>query len=801
LPADVPRLAPPKRRQAARAEAPKPKSGGARAKVLVGVGLVLVLGAGATVFVLPRLRGGPGVSSVIGPFEADLARDHFPAYQRAAEALETASGAEGAPPELRAAQAEVLLLSVLGRGADRARIARSEQALGAVTAPEPVPPVFARARALVAIARNRGREVDGLLGAEADRPGGQLVQGLRRLAEHKAELAAGLFQKASVGTGVLGAYLGARALEEQGKRAEAVAAYRKVLERNAGHGGAQIALLRLSDDPADKRLSAAEALLPRLGTSASPGEQAEAQVVLGGGLLAGGRTPEAVAALSRAVALNGQSVAAQVALGEALLLDRRYADAQGRFRALGAAALRDPRVRLGLGGALIGVGQVAEGRGLVAQAITELPNDGRGDYFLALAEEKKAPADLDAAILGHRKALTANPRFLPAALRLAALLQAKGQAVDAVGVLQKAKQIDAPAEALDLAWGEALVAAKQASKAEEVFRAALGRNGNPGPARLGLASALLAQGKLDEAQAELEKTLAEAPETPDVRRRLAELLVQRGKKPEALARLEEDVATGKASASTRAALGKLAFELNRMDRAVVVLEAVLSDEPGTPEAAFTLARVREAQGELPRALADYRRALAFENTPALHLAYGRALVRVAREEDAQREFEAAGDAPGAHLELGRLRMRRNDLDGALRAFEAEAKLSPRDGDAHLQRGFVLDKLGQAAAAADAWRAALRAEPGFVIAQYHLGRFEMDRGKPSQAIGYLRAAVARPKSLGAWEAEAYFQLGQAELAEGSRSAAAAAFKKYLDLAPPEAPARPEAQKHLQRLGQK
>jgi cytochrome c-type biogenesis protein CcmH/NrfG len=45
---------------------------------------------------------------------------------------------------------------------------------------------------------------------------------------------------------------------------------------------------------------------------------------------------------------------------------------------------------------------------------------------------------------------------------------------------------------------------------------------------------------------------------------------------------------------------------------------------------------------------------------------------------------------------------------------------------------------------------------------------------------------------------YFQLAQAELLTGSKSAAVAAFKKYLELAPPDAPARPEATRQVARL---
>jgi hypothetical protein len=53
----------------------------------------------------------------------------------------------------------------------------------------------------------------------------------------------------------------------------------------------------------------------------------------------------------------------------------------------------------------------------------------------------------------------------------------------------------------------------------------------------------------------------------------------------------------------------------------------------------------------------------------------------------------------------------------------------------------------------------------------------------------------------WESEVYFQLGQAELLTGSKSASLAAFKKYLELAPQDAPSRPEAMRQVTLLSSK
>jgi tetratricopeptide (TPR) repeat protein len=226
---------------------------------------------------------------------------------------------------------------------------------------------------------------------------------------------------------------------------------------------------------------------------------------------------------------------------------------------------------------------------------------------------------------------------------------------------------------------------------------------------------------------------------------------------------------------------------------------VTNDSPGTPEAYFTLGRVREAAGDKPRALREYRSALLYESYPLLHLALGRTLAALGKEDDALVHLSAAGDLAAARLERARIRLRRGRLDEALIDAEAAARLEPDNAQARFVHGLCLDLLGQADRAAAAWRAAIKASPDLAEAHYRLGRYEMDKGRPGAAIEALRQAAARKASSGAtWEGDLYFQLALAELNGGSRGAAAGALRRYLEVAPPDAPARPEAEKMLGKL---
>jgi tetratricopeptide (TPR) repeat protein len=78
---------------------------------------------------------------------------------------------------------------------------------------------------------------------------------------------------------------------------------------------------------------------------------------------------------------------------------------------------------------------------------------------------------------------------------------------------------------------------------------------------------------------------------------------------------------------------------------------------------------------------------------------------------------------------------------------------------------------------------------------------MDHGRPKNAIDHFRKAIAKMPASAPFEADLYFQLGQAELLTGSKPVALAAFKKYLELAPQDAPTRPDAMRQVTRLSNK
>jgi cytochrome c-type biogenesis protein CcmH/NrfG len=127
---------------------------------------------------------------------------------------------------------------------------------------------------------------------------------------------------------------------------------------------------------------------------------------------------------------------------------------------------------------------------------------------------------------------------------------------------------------------------------------------------------------------------------------------------------------------------------------------------------------------------------------------------------------------------------------------------PSNAEAHLLLGQAEDRLGHVARAESAWKTAVRLAPSSAEARYRLGRLEMDRGQATSALPQLRAAAEHLPATGAtdlsWRADLYFQLGFAETRQGSRDRALAAFRRYLDVAPGDAPARVEVTRQIHEI---
>ena len=166
-----------------------------------------------------------------------------------------------------------------------------------------------------------------------------------------------------------------------------------------------------------------------------------------------------------------------------------------------------------------------------------IPELGPDVYFHAgqMAEERNNPEE---ALRQYAKSLDKDPRYLPALIASARLLDRLGKREEAARVYQEAMRLhpDSPTPYNDL--GLNLLRRRQWEAAEAVFRQAVQRAPKDARYRNNLARALVGSGKTDEALTALQEALAPAA----AHYNLAYLLRQDGKMEEARRHLEQALA-------------------------------------------------------------------------------------------------------------------------------------------------------------------------------------------------------------------------------------------------------------------
>lgn len=235
---------------------------------------------------------------------------------------------------------------------------------------------------------------------------------------------------------------------------------------------------------------------------------------------------------------------------------------------------------------------------------------------------------------------------------LGAALVDDGQAVAAVGVLEKAVAIAPDYVPAYNNLGVALRAAGRTDDAIRRYRDGLAVNDTYPDLHYNLANALLAINRPDEAAEHLRRSAAGTPDSAGVHNNLGTALAEKGQFAEAAAQFELAVALDPTSTRAHRNLGNVLAELGRHDEAFVHLTQAVTLAPDDADAhydlgAFLLGRDRNAEAEA-----------AF--TAALRA--------------------RPGYAP-AHNNLGIALGSQGDLVGAIAQFETALRLQPDFADA------------------------------------------------------------------------------------------------------------------------
>jgi tetratricopeptide (TPR) repeat protein len=337
--------------------------------------------------------------------------------------------------------------------------------------------------------------------------------------------------------------------------------------------------------------------------------------------------------------------------------------------------------------------------------------------YLGLAEvagRRNDPAAVDSWL---QKAISADPNDTVALRTWAVQLYRRGRYAEAEAAFKKLIALDPDsAEArADLAETY-LVGLKKPKAAEEAYRAAIARDANYLRAHLGLAGALAAQRRIDDAVAVYRQAEALAPTDPTP--------------PHSLARLYASQA--------------------KFDLALAELDKAIKIDPKFLPAHLERGDLLLAKNDIDGAIAAYRAGATAVKEPAvLYFRMGVAFQGAQRWSDAEKAYlEAVKHEPrmfGAYNNLAFMAAeRKSRLDDALTWANKAIEISPKTTTLYDTLGWVHRARGELDLAVKALERAIADNPGQPNYRYHLGIVYAEQGKKKEAIAALKKALELDK---------------------------------------------------------
>jgi tetratricopeptide (TPR) repeat protein len=258
-------------------------------------------------------------------------------------------------------------------------------------------------------------------------------------------------------------------------------------------------------------------------------------------------------------------------------------------------------------------------------------------------------------------------------------------------------------------------------------------------------------------------------------------------------------ATPTLSAGEHLDLGIDYAEKGKLNEAIAEYQEAIRLDPNYAKAHYNLGIAYHEQGKLDDAIAEYKEAIRIDPSMAdAHINLGVAYADQGKLDEAIAAYREAirinPDLGDAHLNLGLAYDDQGRWDEAIAEYKEVIRINPDDADAHYNLGLVYyrqDKLDEAIVA---WKEAIRIEPKDSMTHNNLGRAYYDQGRLDEAVVELKEAIR----LDAENYRGHFNLGLAYRDQGRVDEAIAEFETYLQVAPPDAPARAAVEEEIAKL---
>jgi tetratricopeptide (TPR) repeat protein len=306
------------------------------------------------------------------------------------------------------------------------------------------------------------------------------------------------------------------------------------------------------------------------------------------------------------------------------------------------------------------------------------------------------------AVAEYRKTLELKPGLYEAELNGGIVLMRQKSPAEALPLLEDAAEHKPQEFRPRYYLAESELQTGDYAKAESSYQLAIALDAKSAAAQLGMAQALVQQGRIGDADAYFHRAAQLEPKYRDYLLQLGGLYEKASQTGEAIAIYREF--PDNPAAQTR--LGELLLESKQYEDAVPRLEEAYGKDP-SPANRSALAAAYALSRKLEKALPLLGQSVAAEaGNYDLRMMYARALRDQRQFQPAARQFYEAAKLkpaePKPWTELGGMLYMAGDLPQALSAFEQAAKNGEQTAGNWFLRAIILDKLRQTKPAKDAY---------------------------------------------------------------------------------------------------
>lgn len=244
------------------------------------------------------------------------------------------------------------------------------------------------------------------------------------------------------------------------------------------------------------------------------------------------------------------------------------------------------------------------------------------------------------AMLNYQIALQRDERHLTAALNLAALQAAGGDAGSAIRTLRDIRRHHPENGAVLVSLANAHFQAGDPAGAAPLYKKARSLEGAAADAAIGLGNVALAVGDTTVAVNHYRSAIEAAPENPDPRVNLGTVFLRQGRYDEAVAEFERALAIDPSDLALYLNLAVLYYHTEQYAEALEYCRAIVERDPSLIEAQRLIGSIAMAMGEHDLAVQAYNSALLLDaNDLASHLGIAEAYDTLGRVDEAHAHWQ------------------------------------------------------------------------------------------------------------------------------------------------------------------